>query len=350
VWHPEWMRRRYERLINETKPEGLEASRAACREIWSWWDDGINVEIMEYWIRQVKYDISDAARRIIIIFWTHELEVGKSTVAKMLSAALEGYDYDEYKRQKNESLIGEHTLDNELMVASRFERPKSVERRSVVLNDIYQSHLRRYYHKITGMMEANTIQIERKGVDRSDGDILRNHPNYIITTNDEANGFMGKQKDRRAYGICWDNAIKVQKTEDELFNIVRNWVLSVYVPPEQLEDWQDNYYPHLKTLALQAMPDLEIEDIITQKKSEIFISEACKRRGSRFDIKDWIEKFFPSKKGENKREHRKRAVNAFVFFAPGCMKANPRGYYQFVDAKNILSVIQNEKTKKKEQK
>lgn len=155
-----------------------------------------------------------------------------------------------------------------------------------------------------------------------------------------------KKTDGRT-GICWDNAIKVQKTEDELFNIVRNWVLSVYVSPEQLEDWQDNYYPRLKTLALQAMPDLEIEDIITQKKSEFFISEACKRRGSRFDIKDWIEKFFPSKGGKNKREHRKRAVNAFLVFAPGCMKANPRGYYQFVDAKKMLSVIQNEERRKK---
>jgi len=342
AWRPEWMQRRYDALNMDTDPGGLEEARRRCAGLWNWWDEspGGAVEIIEYWIRQVKYGISENARRIILNFWGFEVETGKSTVAKMLSSILEGITYAEYCKAKDAALVGEDGLDREFRIGFQFECPKAAQRRSVVLNDIKSGHFKRNYSHIVGFLEYSTIDLERKGVTLKDTVPL--YPNYIITTNNMAADFLGKEKDRRMYAVGWDNAIKTELTDEkELWDALQAWVRSVYVPKERLHDWQNDFYSRMKQETIIKLPSLEMEEVITGASSERWCSEAYKGRGHRGYIGNWIKACYPVPAGVDKRTHFSNVCTALNLFAPGCLTQN-KGRYFFLKADVLLSAIRGE--------
>lgn len=328
-WRPEWMRRRYDALNKDTDPRGLEEARSRCREIWSWFDEGRNIEIMEYWIRQVKYDLQKKGRRIIPVFWTADQHVGKTKTACMISAILEGCEtFEEFeKKEEEECIISDGELNDEIKVTSRFERPRSIRRRSCVLDDIKANHLKYHYDRFMGIVNRNTTEIESKGIQGKE--VVRNYPNYIITTNNEANEFLAsKKKERRMYAICWDNAIRKQVEEPELWEIIRSWVMAI-----EERDWSTAYYESLSSAALSFAVDIDIEGKI--KESEAWI----RLQSSPFNIKDWIERYypFPSDDYNTRAAHRKKVVEAFRSIAPDCMKPQGNtGYYQWVKRDILL--------------
>lgn len=341
VWQPEWMRRRYEALNRNTDPGRLEEARRRCAGLWNWWDEspGGAVDVIEYWIRQVKYGISESARRIILNFWGFEVETGKSTTAKMLSSILEGITYEEYCKAKDAALIGEDSLDREFRIGFQFERPKATQRRSVVLNDIKSGHFKRSYSHIVGFLEYNTIDLERKGVTLKDTVSL--YPNYIITTNHMAADFLGKEKDRRMHAVGWDNAIKRETQEKELWDALSAWVRAVYVPEERLHDWQNDYYPRIKQEAIVKLPSIEMEEIITGKASEMWCSEMYKNWGHRGYIGNWIKGCYPAPVGTDRNIHFNNVCTALNLFAPGCLAQN-KGRYFFIKADILLAAIRGE--------
>jgi len=344
AWRPEWMRRRYDALNRNTDPGGLEEARRRCAQLWNWWDEspGGAVEVIEYWIRQVKYGISESARRIILNFWGFEVETGKSTTAKMLSSILEGITYEEYGRTKDAALIGEDGLDREFRIGFQFETPKATRRRSIVLNDIKGGHFKRNYSHIVGFLEYSTIDLERKGVTRKDTVPL--YPNYIITTNNMATDFLGKGKDRRMHAVGWDNAIKTELTDEkELWDALQAWVRSVYVPEERLHDWQNDYYARIKQEAVVKLPSIEMEEVITGGASEKWCSEAYKSRGHRGYIGNWIKKCYPAPVGVDRNTHFNNVCTALNLFAPGCLAQN-KGRYFFLKADVLLAAIRGEST------
>jgi len=342
AWRPEWMRRRYQKLIDETHPERLEEARRRLAELWNWWDEspGGAVDVMEYWIRQVKYGISENARRIILNFWGFEVETGKSTTAKMLSSILEGITYAEYCKAKDAALIGEDGLDREFRIGFQFETPKATQRRSVVLNDINGGHFKRNYSHIVGFLEYDTINLERKGVTPKDTVPL--YPNYIITTNNMATDFLGKGKDRRMHAVGWDNAIKTELTDEkELWDALQAWVRSVYVPEERRHDWQNDYYPRMKQEAVVKLPSIEMEEVITGASSERWCSEAYKSWGHRGYIGNWIKACYPAPAGVDKTTHFNNVCTALNLFAPGCLTQN-KGRYFFLKADVLLAAIRGD--------
>jgi len=339
AWRPEWMRRRYEALNRDTDPGGLEEARRRLAELWNWWDEspGGAVEIIEYWIRQVKYGAPENARRIILNFWGFEVETGKSTTAKMLSSILEGITYEEYCRAKDAALVGEDRLNREFRIGFQFETPKATQRRSIVLNDIESRHFKRNYSHIVGFLEYSTIDLERKGITQKDTVPL--YPNYIITTNNMAADFLGKEKDRRMHAVGWDNAIKTALTDEkELWDALQAWVRSVYVPKERLHDWQNDFYPRMKQEAVVTLPSLEMEEIITGASSERWCSEAYKNRGHRGYIGNWIKACYPAPAEVDKKTHFSNVCTALNLFAPGCLAQN-KGRYFFLKADVLLAAI-----------
>jgi len=342
AWRPGWMRRRYDALNRDTDPGGLDEARRRCAGLWNWWDEspGGAVEVIEYWIRQVKYGISESARRIILNFWGFEVETGKSTTAKMLSSILEGITYAEYSKAKDAALIGEDGLDREFRIGFRFECPKATRRRSVVLNDIKGGHFKRNYSHIVGFLEYDTIDLERKGVTLKDTVPL--YPNYIITTNNMATDFLGKGKDRRMHAVGWDNAIKTTLTDEkELWDALQAWVRSVYVPEERLHDWQNDYYPRMKQEAVVKLPSIEMEEVITGELSERWCSQAYKSWGHRGYIGNWIKKCYPAPVGVDKNQHFNNVCTALNLFAPGCL-AQKGGRYFNIKADVLLAAIRGE--------
>ena len=339
AWRPIWMRRRYGALNKDTDPRRLDEARQRCSELWNWWDEspGGAVEVIEYWIRQVKYGISESARRIILNFWGFEVETGKSTTAKMLSSILEGITYEEYSRAKDEALIGEDGLDREFRIGFRFECPKATRRRSIVLNDIQGGHFKRNYSHIVGFLEYDTIDLKRKGVTLKD--TVPIYPNYIITTNHMATDFLGKGKDRRMHAVGWDNAIKTELTDEkELWDALGAWVRSVYVPEERLHDWQNDYYPRIKQEAVVRFPSIEMEEVITGNASQWWCSQAYKSRGHRGYIGNWIKECYPAPVGADKNGHFNNVCAALNLFAPGCLAQN-KGRYFFLKADVLLAAI-----------
>jgi len=342
AWRPEWMRRRYEALNRDTDPGRLEEAHRRLAELWNWWDEspGGAVEIIEYWIRQVKYGAPENARRIILNFWGFEVETGKSTTAKMLSSILEGITYEEYCKAKDAALVGEDRLNREFRIGFQFECPKATQRRSIVLNDIESRHFKRNYSHIVGFLEYSTIDLERKGITQKDTVPL--YPNYIITTNNMAADFLGKEKDRRIYAVGWDNAIKTTLTDEkELWNALQAWVRSVYVPEDRLHDWQNDYYSRMKQEAVVKLPSIEMEEVITGGASERWCSEAYKSRGHRGYIGNWIKKCYPAPVGVDKNQHFNNVCTALNLFAPGCLAQN-KGRYFFLKADVLLAAIRGE--------
>ncbi len=214
----------FERFNTERDKEKFNAAAAVLKKVFNL--KTADVDKLKWFAIQCREgERFPSKQRMMLYLWGEMNETGKTTLAEMFSAALNGMDWEE---DDTSPLYA--TLDNELQF-ERFAIPKIVKYRCCVADEIFFKDMGKSYPRFKTFLTKNggTYEVKFGGTFNWTG-----YPNYFATSNYPLTNFIQDMQDRRFLEI----KLEKKSNKIKLSELWRN-VLDFCINAERTCSWAD---------------------------------------------------------------------------------------------------------------
>lgn len=214
----------FERFNVERDSNKFNAAAATLKKVFNL--NTVDVDKLKWFAIQCREGAKfPSKQRMMLYLWGELNETGKTTLAEMFAAALNGMNWEE-----DDTAPLYATLDNELQF-ERFAIPKVVRYRCCVADEIFFKDMGKSYPKFKTFLTKNggTYEVKFGGTFNWTG-----YPNYFATSNYPLTNFIQDMQDRRFLEI------KLSKKSNKI-KLSELWsaVLDFCINAERRESWAD---------------------------------------------------------------------------------------------------------------
>lgn len=242
----------FERFNVERDSEKFNAAAATLKKVFNL--NTVDVDKLKWFAIQCREGAKfPSKQRMMLYLWGEMNETGKTTLAEMFAAALNGMNWEE-----DDTAPLYATLDNELQF-ERFSIPKIVRYRCCVADEIFFKDMGKSYPKFKTFLTKNggTYEVKFGGTFNWTG-----YPNYFATSNYPLTNFIQDMQDRRFLEI------KLTKKSNKI-KLSELWsaVLDFCINAERIESWADERERlgyELITIGTRAVEVAEFEIFLRQ--------------------------------------------------------------------------------------
>jgi len=243
----------FERFNVERDSEKFNAAAATLKKVFNL--NTVDVDKLKWFAIQCREGAKfPSKQRMMLYMWGELNETGKTTLAEMFAAALNGMNWEE-----DDTAPLYATLDNELQF-ERFSIPKVVRYRCCVADEIFFKDMGKSYPKFKTFLTKNggTYEVKFGGTFNWTG-----YPNYFATSNYPLTNFIQDMQDRRFLEI------KLTKKSNKI-KLSELWlaVLDFCINAERRESWADERERlgyELITIGTRAVEVAEFEIFLQQQ-------------------------------------------------------------------------------------
>ena len=243
----------FERFNVERDSEKFNAAAATLKKVFNL--NTVDVDKLKWFAIQCREGAKfPSKQRMMLYMWGELNETGKTTLAEMFAAALNGMNWEE-----DDTAPLYATLDNELQF-ERFAIPKIVKYRCCVADEIFFKDMGKSYPKFKTFLTKNggTYEVKFGGTFNWTG-----YPNYFATSNYPLTNFIQDMQDRRFLEI------KLTKKSNKI-KLSELWsaVLDFCINAERIESWADERERlgyELITIGTRAVEVAEFEIFLQQQ-------------------------------------------------------------------------------------
>ena len=243
----------FERFNVERDSEKFNAAAATLKKVFNL--NTVDVDKLKWFAIQCREGAKfPSKQRMMLYMWGELNETGKTTLAEMFAAALNGMNWEE-----DDTAPLYATLDNELQF-ERFSIPKVVRYRCCVADEIFFKDMGKSYPKFKTFLTKNggTYEVKFGGTFNWTG-----YPNYFATSNYPLTNFIQDMQDRRFLEI------KLTKKSNKI-KLSELWsaVLDFCINAERIESWADERERlgyELITIGTRAVEVAEFEIFLQQQ-------------------------------------------------------------------------------------
>lgn len=243
----------FERFNVERDSEKFNAAAATLKKVFNL--NTVDVDKLKWFAIQCREGAKfPSKQRMMLYMWGELNETGKTTLAEMFAAALNGMNWEE-----DDTAPLYATLDNELQF-ERFSIPKIVRYRCCVADEIFFKDMGKSYPKFKTFLTKNggTYEVKFGGTFNWTG-----YPNYFATSNYPLTNFIQDMQDRRFLEI------KLTKKSNKI-KLSELWsaVLDFCINAERRESWADERERlgyELITIGTRAVEVAEFEIFLQQQ-------------------------------------------------------------------------------------
>ena len=247
------------------------------------------IEMIDYFISQSKQPTQDPSRNIALLFFSDQ-RTGKSTVARAFCQSLNG------------TLVNhKSTLSRELQFRN-FDKPFAIQNNCTLMDEVQFKDMHGIYGTLKEILTSNSCSVEYKFKNE-----LLEFPcrrMYIFCTNKHPKSVIKEEKERRFAVINFNNKIKKQLTENEVFDLWHEYICAVNYE----KDLHSERYAELLAKIWYAGEESEIVENC-REMVDIYLSGVV----GRFSLKDVMIDVM-LKGGERigiKREHVRQCIEQY---------------------------------------
>ncbi|HRR04439.1 MAG TPA: hypothetical protein P5215_04095, partial [Bacteroidales bacterium] len=242
-----------ERFNVERDKEKFNSAAATLKKVFNL--NTVDVDKLKWFAIQCREGAKFPSKQRMMLYLCGEMnETGKTTLAEMFAAALNGMDWEE-----DDTAPLYATLDNELQF-ERFAIPKIVKYRCCVADEIFFKDMGKSYPKFKTFLTKNggTYEVKFGGTFNWTG-----YPNYFATSNYPLTNFIQDMQDRRFLEI------KLEKKSNKI-KLSELWrsVLDFCINAERECSWADERERlgyDLITIGTRAVEVAEFEIFLRQQ-------------------------------------------------------------------------------------
>lgn len=326
------MERNFELFYSvEKSPEKLKNSIEKMREWWKYTDK--DIEALRYMVCQAKIGRTFPTKlQRAIYIWSEEKFTGKTTVAEMFVACLNGEpNCDNIENYKSDV---PHEWQFE-----RFAVPESLHKRAILLDEAFsgKNGTENYYPRVKDKLTSNNCKYEVKGGGFFNEKCYRN---YFITSNYPPEKFIHDKSERRFFVINMKHRPPML-TDDAIFEVIADFCRNVE-PEENIAQWYRDTMPEV----MGSIGYREIE-MANALRSENFLNVL---RGWRDSIQPKHKVYFPSdfkkwlfnEAGIVKTDRNAETVESSVVRAFGEPKVNKANGQKYYNTNSLIDKIEDE--------
>ena len=190
--------------------------RAKLLEVYNF--DKNEIEMIDYFISQCKQEKQDPSRNIALMFYSNQ-RTGKSTVARAFCESLNG-------------TLTNHksTLARELQYRN-FDRPFAIQNNCTLLDEAQHKDMSGVYGQLKEILTSNSCSVEYKF--RNELVEYKCKRNYIFCTNNHPYSIIKSEKERRFAVIDFNDKIRKQLTEKQVFELWNEYICAVNYDEKQ---------------------------------------------------------------------------------------------------------------------
>lgn len=210
-----------------------------------------NIDALRYFVCQCKFDTLnnkrfDSSLNKSLYFWSKEKKTGKTSLARLLTCALNGDDDFQNSGQYMSTYRNEIGFDTH-------DLPRACVYNAVLLDEAMPKDARKSYGALKSTLTDSSFNYNPK---YKQARSIPAHRNYICTSNDSATSFIQDESERRFCEIEFKGA-PVKTEFNELYKIICDFVL--YAPAENdFLSWY-NTFEELKGVAAVEAEDAQYD-------------------------------------------------------------------------------------------